>query len=133
MKWLVELRKPVAISHRKNFAYLCRLGIHLGCTIIISSFTNSCCAVRWSIALGLLLAWHARLIHRGETSIEVHTNRAEIERSARRGVVCSIFYALLNCLYLIRHMYHMYCNTFIKIPVVSLYMMSSNELFFLEI
>lgn len=34
------------------------------------------------IALGLLAAWHAKLIYRGETSIEAHINAKETKRLA---------------------------------------------------
>lgn len=44
-----------------------------------------CCAV--SIALGLLVTWHARLISRAETSIEVHTNKKERGRMHSNGLV----------------------------------------------
>lgn len=38
------------------------------------------------IALGWLVSWHLKLIKRGETSIEAHTNRAEAKRMALAGV-----------------------------------------------
>lgn len=44
-----------------------------------------CSAV--SVAVGLLTAWHARLIQRGETSIEVHINRREAARFKKKGMV----------------------------------------------
>ena len=44
-----------------------------------------CSAV--SVALGALMFWHANLIHRGETSIEVHINKKERERLKKKGLV----------------------------------------------
>lgn len=38
------------------------------------------------IALGWLVSWHLKLIKRGETSIEAHTNRTEAKRMALAGV-----------------------------------------------
>lgn len=38
------------------------------------------------IALGWLIIWHYKLIKRGETSIEAHTNRTEAKRMALAGV-----------------------------------------------
>ena len=35
----------------------------------------------------MLTVWHARLIHRGETSIEVHINKKEKKRLKERGLV----------------------------------------------
>ncbi len=47
-----------------------------------------CSAV--SLALGALTLWHARLISRGETSIEVHINKKEKKRMDKQGMVsCS--------------------------------------------
>ena len=40
-----------------------------------------------SFAVGLLTLWHARLIHRGETSIEVHINIREAKRFRSKGMV----------------------------------------------
>lgn len=37
-----------------------------------------------TVALGALLLWHIRLIHYAETSIEVHTNRAEARRHRKK-------------------------------------------------
>lgn len=37
------------------------------------------------IALGLLTMWHAKLIYRGETSIEAHINAKETKRLAIQG------------------------------------------------
>lgn len=37
------------------------------------------------IALGLLTLWHAKLIYRGETSIEAHINAKEAKRLAKMG------------------------------------------------
>lgn len=37
------------------------------------------------IALGALAMWHARLITRGETSIEAHINKSEIKRYQQAG------------------------------------------------
>lgn len=37
------------------------------------------------IALGLLTLWHAKLIYRGETSIEAHINSKETKRLAAKG------------------------------------------------
>lgn len=37
------------------------------------------------IALGGLASWHARLIRKGETSIEANINRAETRRLAELG------------------------------------------------
>ena len=42
-----------------------------------------------AIALGLLTLWHARLICRGETSIEVHINRKERKRLKKKGLIFS--------------------------------------------
>jgi palmitoyltransferase len=39
------------------------------------------------IALGALTLWHARLIGRGETSIEANINKAETKRLAARNKV----------------------------------------------
>ncbi|KAG8179293.1 hypothetical protein JTE90_024142 [Oedothorax gibbosus] len=39
------------------------------------------------VVLGALLAWHARLISRGETSIEGHINKKETARLAKEGQV----------------------------------------------
>ncbi|KAF4531438.1 hypothetical protein B566_EDAN004208 [Ephemera danica] len=39
------------------------------------------------VALGSLTIWHARLISRGETSIEAHINASEIKRLAAFGKV----------------------------------------------
>jgi len=38
-------------------------------------------------ALGVLTAWHARLVHFAETSIEQHTNRQEAARQWQLGLV----------------------------------------------
>lgn len=38
-----------------------------------------------SIALGLLTVWHARLISRGETSIEAHVNTKQRQRHKKKG------------------------------------------------
>ncbi|CAH1782983.1 unnamed protein product [Owenia fusiformis] len=40
-----------------------------------------------AVALGFLVAWHGRLITRGETSIEVHTNKKERARLKKKGLV----------------------------------------------
>lgn len=40
-----------------------------------------------TVALGALLLWHIRLIHYAETSIEVHTNRAEARRHRKKRLV----------------------------------------------
>lgn len=40
-----------------------------------------------SVALGLLTLWHARLISRGETSIEAHINARERKRYKKKGLV----------------------------------------------
>ena len=40
-----------------------------------------------SMALLLLISWHARLIHRGETSIEVYINGKEMLRLRKKGLV----------------------------------------------
>ena len=40
-----------------------------------------------SVALGLLMMWHARLISRGETSIEAHINAKERKRYHKKGLV----------------------------------------------
>ena len=40
-----------------------------------------------SVALGLLLVWHARLISRGETSIEAHINAKQRKRYRKKGLV----------------------------------------------
>ena len=40
-----------------------------------------------SVALGLLMMWHARLISRGETSIEAHINTRERKRYKKKGLV----------------------------------------------
>jgi hypothetical protein len=48
-----------------------------------------CCAV--SVALGLLVTWHARLISRAETSIEVHTNKKERGRMHNNGLVMILY------------------------------------------
>lgn len=37
------------------------------------------------IALGLLTIWHAKLIYRGETSIEAHINASETKRLSSQG------------------------------------------------
>lgn len=37
------------------------------------------------IALGILTVWHAKLIYRGETSIEGHINAKETKRLATQG------------------------------------------------
>ncbi|KAI0242012.1 Palmitoyltransferase ZDHHC16 [Lamellibrachia satsuma] len=42
-----------------------------------------------SMALLLLISWHARLIHRGETSIEVYINSKETMRLRKNGLVSS--------------------------------------------
>lgn len=44
-----------------------------------------CSAV--SVALLVLIMWHARLVTRGETSIEVHTNHTEKKRMRKKGLV----------------------------------------------
>lgn len=43
------------------------------------------------IALGALTLWHARLISRGETSIEANINKAETKRLAERNKVPSLY------------------------------------------
>ncbi|KAK2180930.1 hypothetical protein NP493_420g05047, partial [Ridgeia piscesae] len=40
-----------------------------------------------SLALLLLISWHARLIHRGETSIEIYVNGKEMIRLRKKGLV----------------------------------------------
>ncbi|XP_074641614.1 palmitoyltransferase ZDHHC16-like isoform X2 [Tubulanus polymorphus] len=40
-----------------------------------------------TVALGLLVLWHARLISRGETSIEVHINKSDAGRMKKIGLV----------------------------------------------
>ena len=40
-----------------------------------------------TVALGLLTCWHARLIARGETSIEVHINRKKSRELSSKGLV----------------------------------------------
>jgi palmitoyltransferase len=54
-----------------------------------------CSAV--SLALLLLLLWHAHLIHKAETSIELHINRSEANRCQEKGIVCSL---LIHNIYL---------------------------------
>ena len=44
-----------------------------------------CSAV--SIALLLLILWHAHLVHFAETSIELHINRGEAGRCKQKGLV----------------------------------------------
>lgn len=39
------------------------------------------------IALGLLTMWHAKLIYRGETSIEAHINAKETKRLSLQGKI----------------------------------------------
>jgi hypothetical protein len=38
-------------------------------------------------ALGGLLLWHVRLVSRGETSIEMHTNRVQSDQQKKVGLV----------------------------------------------
>ncbi|KAL8585830.1 hypothetical protein ACOMHN_065180 [Nucella lapillus] len=40
-----------------------------------------------SVALGLLTLWHARLISRGETSIEGHINAKQRKRYKKKGLI----------------------------------------------
>ena len=40
-----------------------------------------------TLALGLLMLWHAKLISSGETSIEVHINRKEEARYKKKNLV----------------------------------------------
>ncbi|KAK3585452.1 hypothetical protein CHS0354_003299 [Potamilus streckersoni] len=40
-----------------------------------------------TFALGLLLFWHTRLIHSGQTSIEVHINQKEINKFKKKNLV----------------------------------------------
>jgi len=47
-----------------------------------SFFTTSC-----FLCLGALLLWHAKLIHRGQTSVEAHINASETKRLAELGKV----------------------------------------------
>ncbi|XP_059087204.1 palmitoyltransferase ZDHHC16-like [Tigriopus californicus] len=51
--------------------------------VIFEAFLTSGCF----LILGGLTLWHARLIHRGETSIEAHLNRSETRRLAVDGRV----------------------------------------------
>lgn len=51
--------------------------------VIFEAFLTSGCF----LILGGLTLWHARLIHRGETSIEAHLNRSETRRLAVDGKV----------------------------------------------
>ncbi|ELT87603.1 hypothetical protein CAPTEDRAFT_226578 [Capitella teleta] len=44
-----------------------------------------CSAV--SVALLLLLLWHAHLINKAETSIEMHINRSEVARCKEKGII----------------------------------------------
>jgi palmitoyltransferase len=37
------------------------------------------------IALGTLMTWHAKLISRGETSVESHINKSEMKRLSAQG------------------------------------------------
>lgn len=41
------------------------------------------------VGLGSLTIWHAKLIGRGETSIEAHINKAETNRLKKEGKVSS--------------------------------------------
>jgi hypothetical protein len=43
------------------------------------------------IALGALTMWHARLISRGETSIEANINKAETKRLAEKNKVLVLY------------------------------------------
>ena len=61
------------------------IGLHFHHFIIYEFLL--CSAV--SVALGLLTLWHARLVQRGETSIEVHINRRERSRFKKKGLVSS--------------------------------------------
>lgn len=50
------------------------------------------------IALGSLTLWHARLISRGETSIEANINKAETKRLAEKNKVIVFYpYHIVKC------------------------------------
>jgi palmitoyltransferase len=53
------------------------------------------------IALGSLTLWHARLISRGETSIEANINKAEKKRLAEKNkVIVFYLYHIVKCVYM---------------------------------
>jgi len=53
------------------------------------------------IALGSLTLWHARLISRGETSIEANINKAETKRLAEKNKVIVFYpYHIVKCVYM---------------------------------
>jgi len=53
------------------------------------------------IALGSLTLWHARLISRGETSIEANINKAETKRLAEKNKVVVFYpYHIIKCVYM---------------------------------
>lgn len=50
------------------------------------------------IALGSLTVWHARLISKGETSIEANINKAETKRLAEKNKVIVFYpYHIVKC------------------------------------
>lgn len=53
-----------------------------------------CSAV--SVALLLLLLWHAHLINKAETSIEMHINRSEAARCKEKGIVGIILHCFAS-------------------------------------
>lgn len=65
-------------AHLSNLTWTDQLYHH---SIIFVFFLGSGCVV----ALGLLSLWHARLISRAETSIEVHINKNERKRLEKLG------------------------------------------------
>ena len=74
--------KALSIAHAaKSRASAGRLVLH---NVIAFEFLLCSAAC---VALGGLLLWHIRLVHRGETSIEVHTNRQEATRQHKLGLV----------------------------------------------
>ncbi|MEQ2172327.1 hypothetical protein GOODEAATRI_019937, partial [Goodea atripinnis] len=66
---------PPDHSPRESVAYKC--------IIFLWVLTSSV-----AVALGGLTLWHAKLISRGETSVERHINRKEARRLREKGKVC---------------------------------------------
>eukprot|EP00112_Aurelia_sp_Birch-Aquarium-sp1_P008940 Seg20.2 transcript_id=Seg20.2/GoldUCD/mRNA.D3Y31 product="Palmitoyltransferase ZDHHC16A" protein_id=Seg20.2/GoldUCD/D3Y31 len=64
---------PGGLEHPHGYEHLAIIYLFLLCSAV-------------TCALGMLNIWHIMLVSRGETSVEVHINRKERQKAAKRGM-----------------------------------------------